>query len=87
MNKRLPADVYLPFRSLRVQGMKVASIVVEECKVFPTKLRAPFYVCLEVYEERLTVGSNMFSRRIVSTTNINDSMLKKSHLFEQDTAE
>jgi phosphatidylinositol 4-kinase len=49
MNKQLPADVYLPFKSNMVQGMKVASIAFEECRVFSTKMRAPFYVCVEVY--------------------------------------
>lgn len=52
MNKQLPAEVFMPFRSINGY-QKVGGILMEESKVFNTKTRAPFYLCLEVYETDL----------------------------------
>lgn len=56
MNLKLPACVYVPFTKSKSmvysdsnQYYNVVNIVVEETKIFSTKMRAPFYICLEVY--------------------------------------
>lgn len=56
MNLKLPACVYVPFtKSTSInyadcnQYYNVLNIVVEETRIFSTKTRAPFYICLEVY--------------------------------------
>ncbi|CAD8067851.1 unnamed protein product [Paramecium sonneborni] len=47
INRNLPAAVYIPFQGVR--NYVVLNIVVDECRVFPTKCRSPFYLCLEIY--------------------------------------
>lgn len=45
INKRLPAEVVLPL-TFSDKHLKVVSVVSEECRIFQTKTRAPFYICL-----------------------------------------
>ena len=64
INKNLPACVYIPFikglSSINIyllmyvlldylRNSAVLHIVVEESKVFSTKERAPYYICIELY--------------------------------------
>ncbi|KRX08529.1 Protein kinase-like domain [Pseudocohnilembus persalinus] len=49
MNQNLPAAVYVPFTSNSVRNYAVLNIVVRESKVFSTKERTPFYICLEIF--------------------------------------
>ena len=64
INKNLPACVYIPFikglASVNIylliyvlldylRNSAVLHIVVEESKVFSTKERAPYYICVELY--------------------------------------
>ena len=46
----IPAAVYLPFVSLGLRNYCVLNIQVDETKLFVTKSRAPFMVCLELYK-------------------------------------
>lgn len=63
MNERLPACVYIPFSKSKVLKIldfirlsNVLNIVASECRIFSTKERAPYYICLEVFspEEALS---------------------------------
>lgn len=46
MNLKLPACVYVPFVKDSDEFCNILNIVVEETKIFSTKQRAPFYICL-----------------------------------------
>ena len=43
-------------------------------------MRAPYYICLEVYEDKILVENSKY-KRIVSNLNKNENSLRKSHLF------
>lgn len=47
VNKKLPANIYLPF--LRVRNMIIAHISIPDAKIFKTKNRAPFMIVLECF--------------------------------------
>ena len=47
LNKRLPAQVYIPF--LKGREYTVLNILTDETVLFKTKERAPYLVYLEVY--------------------------------------
>jgi len=47
-NEHLPAAVYIPFFNNSIRHYMVLNIVTDEAKVFSTKERAPFYMCLEI---------------------------------------
>ncbi|CAD8184130.1 unnamed protein product [Paramecium pentaurelia] len=49
INTRLPANVYIPFVKDQLRQYTILNIVVQETKIFSTKERAPFYICIEVY--------------------------------------
>jgi phosphatidylinositol 4-kinase len=50
LNKKLPAAVYLPLSMSSLHDCAVLHIPVHEVKIFVTKERAPFLICIEVYE-------------------------------------
>lgn len=50
LNKKLPAAVYLPLSRRSMRECAVLHIPVHEVKIFVTKERAPFLICVEVYE-------------------------------------
>lgn len=49
VNSMLPAVIYIPFSNLTARSCAVLHIPVLECKVFATKERAPYMICIEVY--------------------------------------
>ena len=49
VNSKLPASIYIPFSKAPVRLCSVLNIVVSESKVFATKERNPFYICLETF--------------------------------------
>ena len=49
LNKKLPAQVYIPFVSKSMRNYAVLNICVEEAKIFQTKERAPLLLCIQVY--------------------------------------
>jgi phosphatidylinositol 4-kinase len=49
INLKLPACVYIPFVKDSDQYSNILNIVFEETRIFSTKQRAPFYICLEVF--------------------------------------
>ena len=60
INRNLPAAIYVPFYNSR--NYVILNIVTDQCKVFSTKCRSPFYICLEVYrpEEEIETIPNPF---------------------------
>jgi len=50
INKSLPSYVYVPFFKDMMRYYAVLNIVTEETRVFSTKERAPFYICLELFK-------------------------------------
>jgi phosphatidylinositol 4-kinase len=49
LNKLLPSEVYIPFNSYKARQSAVLHIPVSEARVFTTKERAPFKICVEVF--------------------------------------
>jgi len=49
INKRLPAQVYIPFVNSSMRNHAVLNIVVEDAVIFQTKERAPLLLCFEVF--------------------------------------
>ncbi|CAI2382541.1 unnamed protein product [Moneuplotes crassus] len=49
INMHLPSSVYIPFVNASMRNYVVLHINVVEAKVFVTKQRAPFLVCIEVF--------------------------------------
>jgi phosphatidylinositol 4-kinase len=49
LNKKLPAQVYIPFVSKSMRNYAVLNIIAEEAIVFKTKERAPILLTIEVY--------------------------------------
>lgn len=49
INQNLPSSVYIPFVKNQIRNFVVLNIVASETKVFSTKERSPFYICLEIY--------------------------------------
>lgn len=50
INRKLPAAVYLPFDKSYTRECAVLHIPISEVKVFKTKERAPFLICIEIYK-------------------------------------
>ena len=45
INRGLPAEVVLPL-TFRGRHLKIVRVVSEESRIFQTKTRAPYYICL-----------------------------------------
>ena len=58
INKKLPACVYIPFVKDSDQYCNLLNVVVEETRIFSTKERAPYYLCLEVFDPIECVNPN-----------------------------
>jgi hypothetical protein len=57
INKNLPSAVYVPFVNSQMRNHMVLNIVVEETRMFLTKERAPFLICLEVFRPEEVIVS------------------------------
>ncbi|TNV84567.1 hypothetical protein FGO68_gene9624 [Halteria grandinella] len=62
VNKLLPASVYIPFFNDSMRNQTVLRICEDESRIFMTKERAPFMICIEVYRpyEEIKFGFNQF---------------------------
>ena len=49
LNTHLPASVYIPFVNNSARNYAVLHIAPLESRVFQTKARSPYMVCIEVY--------------------------------------
>ena len=49
LNQMLPSEVYVPFNSYKSRQSAVLHIPVSEARVFTTKERAPFKICIEIF--------------------------------------
>jgi len=49
INSNLPANVYIPFVHHSIRNYVVLHISTGECRVFQTKNRAPYMICVEMY--------------------------------------
>lgn len=49
INMHLPANVYIPFVSASMRNYAILHIKVIESKIFETKSRAPYLICVEVF--------------------------------------
>lgn len=59
INKRLPAQVYIPFVNKSMRNYAILNIVAEEAIVFKTKERAPLLLAFEVYRPtEITIDEN-----------------------------
>ena len=62
INQGLPSNVYIPFVNNSWRNYAVLNICENESKLFITKSRAPFMICLEIYrpEEILITAQNKY---------------------------
>ena len=49
INKGLPANVYIPFVTQSIRNHAVLRIFEEESRIFVTRQRAPYMICVELY--------------------------------------
>ncbi|CAD8142504.1 unnamed protein product [Paramecium pentaurelia] len=85
INRGLPAAVYIPFQGVR--NYVVLNIVVDECKVFSTKCRSPFYLCFEIYrpEEEAEMIPNPLRNSLLSIPKIVGKMDNKNSSENNET--
>ena len=49
INDALPSSVYIPFVKDSIRYDTILHIVISETKIFSTKERSPYYICLELF--------------------------------------
>lgn len=76
----LPSAVYIPFVSTSMRNYSVLHINVMEAKVFVTKERAPFLVCIEVFRPE----EHKFRDKIDQIDQIDDSSSSDEDIPEGD---
>ena len=64
INKGLPANIYIPFVNNAWRNYAVLNICPNESKLFLTKTRAPYMICLEIYrpEEILITAQRRYQQ-------------------------
>ena len=69
INKNLPSSVYIPFVNKAWRNYCVLNIAETESRLFLTKTKAPFLVCIEVYrpEEILITSQNRYQTLLANT--------------------
>lgn len=50
LNSLLPACAYIPFNDLKARNCAILHIPITEARVFTTKERAPFKICIEIFQ-------------------------------------
>ena len=90
MNQFLPAAVYIPFVGSAIRNYAVLHIPVSEVRVFQTKERSPFVICLEVFRpdelnqysetQKFQSGAHKMTKRVNRNQQINfDADIKASN--------
>lgn len=51
INKKLPAAVYIPFSRNSLRYYTILNIDVDHARVFSTKERSPYSICIELFRE------------------------------------
>lgn len=76
VNEGLPANVYIPFVNHSWRNYTVLNICVDESKLFLTKNRAPYMICLEIFrpEEILITSQNKYQSMMML---VNQVTIKK----------
>ncbi|OMJ79584.1 hypothetical protein SteCoe_20393 [Stentor coeruleus] len=69
VNENLPACVYIPFNNPKLRESFVLHIPISEAKVFTTKERAPYLICIEVFRPL---------QEFKMQRNINNSYMRRS---------
>lgn len=64
VNQQLPGNIYIPFVNNSWRNYTVLNICENESKLFYTKTRAPYLLCLEIYrpEEILLTAQSNYSQ-------------------------
>ena len=83
----MPATVYIPFTSECYQDMNIIGIALNESRVFSTKERAPYYICLESFYNPTYNEGISRDKKIRSASRLRKEHLKKTHLFEDEIPE
>jgi phosphatidylinositol 4-kinase B len=81
VNQKLPATIYIPLTKECYQDLNVISIVWNESRVFSTKERAPYYICLESFYNPTYNEGISRDKKIRSVSRLKREHLKKPHLF------
>lgn len=67
INEGLPADVYIPFITQSTRNHAVLGIFAEESRIFVTRQRAPYMICVELYRPEEENKYNMLKQKKEST--------------------
>ena len=63
INEGLPADVYIPFITQSTRNHAVLGIFAEESRIFVTRQRAPYMICVELYRPEEENKYNMLKQK------------------------
>mmetsp|Transcript_23878 Transcript_23878/g.23637 ORF Transcript_23878/g.23637 Transcript_23878/m.23637 type:complete len:528 (+) Transcript_23878:59-1642(+) len=92
LNQLLPACAYIPFNTPIARNCAVLHIIANEARVFTTKERAPYKICVEIfrpYEELLVLepskSASTMDRRSASVPSIRSFHLSKTVIEEVKT--
>eukprot|EP00347_Sterkiella_histriomuscorum_P015790 403355671 len=93
INKQLPATVYIPFVSNSTRNHAVLNICVDESRMFLTKERAPFMICVELYRpEEIQLALQDYKKRMKHEMMLedersdSDKKLKINKLFQSSAS-
>ncbi len=84
MNHRLPATIYIPFTNQCYQDLNIVNIVSDEARVFSTKERAPYYICLESFYNPTYNEGMSKDKKIRSFNHLKMKNIRKTDLFEEE---
>ncbi|CAG9313004.1 PI4KB_4 [Blepharisma stoltei] len=89
LNQLLPACAYIPFNNPIARNCAVLHIIANEARVFTTKERAPYKICVEIfrpYEELLVLdpskSASALDRRSASVPSVRSFHLNKTVIEE-----
>lgn len=73
VNTMLPACAYIPFNNPKIRNSFVLHIPVAEAKVFTTKERAPYLICIEVFRPYEEFSDEVLDMSKIHTRSFSDS--------------
>lgn len=84
MNTRLPAIVYVPFTKDKYQDLNIVNIVLSESRVFNTKERVPYYICMESFYNPTYNDKMSKDKKIRSFSHAQTMNSKRKDSFEEE---
>ena len=86
VNALLPACVYIPFSSPKIRECFILHIPIQEAKVFTTKERAPYLLCIEVFRPLTEFQLHKNQRSSLPRRSLTESYEKSSRATHKSFA-